>query len=177
MRSKFKIAALAAAASMAAASAASAGAYDFNYVTLDGPSGVETASGSFTTSDVEANGGYQILSVNGSANGSQIMGLSTYADADNIYFDTTPHFDFGGFSFATQAGPIYNLFSQAGYYVISSTVDSVGYPQSGSPVTSLTISAAPEPATWLMLLGAVALVGGCLRVAAARRTRELVATA
>ena len=154
-------------AAFVAAGSARASSYDFSYTAAGGPSGVEFGSGEITLSNTETNGAFQVTAISGQANLSEITGLSPYAAADNEVFASPPPVDLGGISFATASGIDYNFYSyNNGFYVLSSAVDSIGYPANGSPVTSLTFtptSAVPEPATWLLMIAGIGGIGLILR--------------
>ncbi len=103
------------------------------YVTSDGTSGI--ASGAIT-------------------------GLSSYADADNILYETGApgQVSFSGISFS-EGGETFNLYSwNEGDYALASVVDAVGYPQNGV-IGTLTVTAVPELTTWAMLLAGFASLG------------------
>jgi hypothetical protein len=108
-------------------------------------------------------GYYDVESIFGFGNGSKITELSAYASADNYFSYPVsnpgdPYVSFSGLSFATAAGPNYNLYSwNSGYYEVSSAVDAIGYPQNGTPI-SLTVSV-PEVSTWMMMFAGFTLLG------------------
>ncbi|MGA2486872.1 MAG: hypothetical protein ABSF49_12910 [Roseiarcus sp.] len=89
-----------------------------------------------------------------------ITGLSSYADADNILYETGApgQVSFSGISFV-EGGETFNLYSwNEGDYALVSVVDAVGYPQNGV-VGTLTVTAVPELSTWAMLLAGFAGLG------------------
>ena len=176
-------------ASAALAGGAQAATYDFSYLTTPGSSApFELGTGSFTT-----NAAGMITSVGpiGTAltDGmlTSIVGgaPSSFAGADNMYYGTSPHFDFSGFSFATTSGVDVNLASDfmappgavfpAGttYTALDSALNPDGLDTGTvSPIT-LDItevgSAVPEPSTWAFMIAGVAMIGGMLRFARGRR--------
>lgn len=148
--------------SAVAAVPASAASYIFNYNSISGP--LENATGSFST-----NSSGTITSIAGAvtnASGtSAITGLSTYASADNKFSSTQPYFDFSGLSFRSVSGISFNLYSNAGSYLVTDTVfDPTGAsPLSDDAIVRLTVSAVPEPAAWTMLLLGIGALGSALR--------------
>jgi len=132
--------------------------FDFHY-SGDGYWGFGQFISNDTTSD------YYITDVTGKANGSEINGSSTYAGASNLLgFPSQPYTDEGGISFTTASGVAFNLFTlgSPAAYVLSSAVDPVGYASNGVPIC-LQISAAPEPATWAMMLIGFGGLGAAMR--------------
>lgn len=109
-----------------------------------------------------------------------ITGLSPYADADNVLYNvgTANDYSFGGVSFTVlgtdnTTTADYNLYVwNNATYLLVSTVDSVGYPQNGTPAasgpdfverSSAFVSAVPESATWLLLLLGFGAAGVAMR--------------
>jgi hypothetical protein len=126
--------------------------YAIDYTTTAGISADLIVSATQTPT----NGPFTVYAVSGERNGFAITGLSSYAESDQLLFAADPYVDFSGLSFSTAQGD-YNLFSNNpttpyDYAEIDSTVDSVGYPQSGVLLTSLSVTDVPEPAS-LALLG------------------------
>jgi hypothetical protein len=105
---------------------------------------------------------------------SAITGISPYAGADQLLAGAPLLPDFGGISFSTATNGDFNLYTWNGAsYELSSNVDPVGYPQNGVLLSSFSVSAVPEPATW-----AVFFLGlGALGVALRRRKPALAAAA
>jgi hypothetical protein len=172
----FKTLLAAATLALAIAGSASASVWNFSYLTANGPSGVESGHGQVTINDST----FAIEGITGIANGLAITGLSTYAAADNQIFFTSPHVDFGGVSVSTttgtMSGPDFNFFFNNGaYFVISSAVDPVGFASSGSEIIQASFSAAPESATWLLLLAGIGGAGVMLRRARSTDKRAAIA--
>jgi hypothetical protein len=129
-----------------------------------------TAAGTFTTVDSpDANGGYLITGITGTRNGITIIGLQASGTSipgnepyvvDNLVFlGSGPQLTSNGFGFSTadgaSANPFYADFLPApGYLEFFSTP---GLGSSELPVQfSATLVAVPEPATWGLVLGALA---------------------
>jgi hypothetical protein len=150
-----------------AASAAEAKSWDFSF-TSTGP---DTASGTFTTTNTGPT--YTVTDITGTIDGSTITGLSSYAGADQLLFmPGPPNFDVGGISFSALDGISYNLtdFPDGSNRITNSVYDPPGV---GTPepfqLTSLTITAVPESATWLMMVMGVAAIGAGLRMGRGRQ--------
>jgi hypothetical protein len=130
-----------------------------------------SASGQFTVSSVaNGDGSHTVTGVTGTQTvgliTSAITGLSSYAAADQELFTLLPYVDLAGISFSTMGLGDFNIFSNGGNFELSSTIDSVGYPGNGSPVTFEVTDVAPgvpEPATWAMMLMGFGLIGATLR--------------
>lgn len=56
-------------------------------------------------------------------------------------------------------------------------VGAVGFTAQATGVMAGSVSAAPEPGTWALMLGGLAMIGGMLRIAGARRRENAVASA
>ncbi len=128
--------------------------FDFSVSSIGAPGDI--ASGTFIA-NLSSPGIYSLTSITGTFDGSAITGLSTYANADNqLFYPTQPFVDFQGISFQTAGLCDVNLFSNSGYFEVKSTVDSVGYYFSGTPislsVSATTVSATPLPSSWTMML-------------------------
>jgi hypothetical protein len=148
---KLKVYSLVAAGSLAAAvmvcGAAQAKVWDFSY-----SGGGESGSGAFITGDVGSP--YTITGITGTADGSAITGLSSYAGADQLLFvPGPPSADFGGISFSTAAGIDYNLtnFPDGLDNITNSVVNPGGVPCCTVSI-DLSVTAIPEPTTWAMML-------------------------
>jgi hypothetical protein len=157
---------LAAASLILAAGAAQAGVYDFSF-----SDGADSASGVLTT----APGGSPdtVIGISGYLDGQLITGLSPYAGADQLLYDGAPFVDFSGVSF-NAGGVSYNVYNWNGAdWLLKSTVDPVGYPQNGTELISGTVSSAPEPGTWALMVIGIGMAGAALR----RRPRPAPAAA
>jgi hypothetical protein len=153
-----------------AASAASAKSWDFSFTS----SGGDVASGMFTTSG--AGPTYTITGITGVIDSSAIIGLSSYAAADQLLFmPGPPNFDVGGVSFTALDGISYNLtdFPDGSNRITNNVIDPPGV---GTPepfqLTSLTITALPESATWLMMVMGIAAIGAGLRMGRERQLAD-----
>jgi hypothetical protein len=95
-----------------------------------------------------------------------------------LLYPSQPYVDFQGISFQTASLGIVNLFSNSGYFEVKSTVDSVGYYFSGTPislaVSAAAVSATPLPSTWGMMLLGLGVVG---YLAYRRKRNDAVPTA
>jgi hypothetical protein len=172
MRMSLKLAC--ATALMAMAAPAFAGHFLFS-ITGSGYS----ASGMLTTDDLSgepndypcagcATGpGYLVTGMTGTINGDAITGvapLGALAGNNNKLYTTAPYLDWGDLGIQT-ATHIYNVFEakyytgQSGWFIVANDT-----PLFSSPVTfSLSAAPAPEPASWVLLVGGFGLVGGALR--------------
>jgi PEP-CTERM motif len=122
------------------------------YFSFDG-SGID-ASGSGTATLVSGDE-YLVTSLWGTQNGEPMTLLPPegYADNDNYFFTSAPFLDIPGASFSLPGGTDYNVYYYAGAYYDCNSVDNgVCYVGSGIPVTSGSLSLAPEPGT-LVLFG------------------------
>jgi hypothetical protein len=153
--------AAAAVVSFALAANASAKTYDFAF-----SNSTDTGSGAFDVS------GSTVDSISGIVDGLMIKGLTSYAGSDQGLSPSAPFVDFSGISFFTSADS-YNLFSDPSDFLLKASVDPIGYPQNGQPIT-LNISAVPEPGVWAMMLVGAALMGASLRLSK-RREADLAA--
>jgi PEP-CTERM motif len=142
-----------------AAASEPAGAEVFDW-SLTGPApgkgGVPfPGSGTITATLTSRPGVWDIDTIAGTVNGSEVTGTSTFQSADNQLF--TNGFAFvstTGISFKTAAGQMVNIFSFFGqstpptgnaYGELSSDPTAFG-------VGTFTLTAVPEPATWAMML-------------------------
>jgi hypothetical protein len=135
--------------------------FDFSVKSTDATG--DLASGTFIA-NLSSPGIYSLTSITGTFDGIAITGLSTYANADNqLFYPTQPFVDFQGISFQTAGLGDVNLFSNSGYFEVKSTVDSVGYYFSGTPislsVSATTVSATPLPSTFPLFVGGLAALG------------------
>lgn len=165
--------AAAAIAALATAGSASAKTYVFDFQNAD-PSdayGAITIKGTFTASSALPSA---ISGITGTVSGAPtplltngvITGLSPYAGADNTLYAANANINddvsFGGISFSVGSAA-YNLYTyNGGGYLLASSIDPVGYPQNGTP-GALTVSAAPEPAVWAMMLVGFGGLGMAIR--------------
>ena len=131
-----------------------------------------TASGTFTTVDTpDMNGGYLITGITGDQNGDAITGLYAAGTAipgndgypvDNLVFASGPQLSGNGFGFVTTSGvnanPFYADFTTPAGYLSFESKGSSGTDTSELPISfSATLVSTPEPATFGLLLGALAL--------------------
>lgn len=142
-----------------ATTAARAEAWQIDYTTVGGDSGVVN----LITDNTLTNGATNVIGISGERDGYAITKLSPYAASDQLLFAVNPYFDFSGISFettqistSTPATPTgfadYNLFTNNGSaYELASNVDPVGYPQNGVIFTSLTVTDVPEPVSMALL--------------------------
>jgi hypothetical protein len=157
MKNSVKLAGVILAMGLATGSA-SAKVWEFSYTDGVGDSG----SGTFITSSVGPT--YRVTGITGTADGNMITGLSSYAGSDQILYPivypTSAGVDLAGISFSTLGGPDFNLYAyQGGTWLLNSTVDWIGYPQNGNPLTSFSVSTVPEVSTWVMMLAGFAGLG------------------
>ena len=159
------------------ATSAQADVFDFTITSSNGD-----ATGQFTTTGGPST--FTITGVTGEVAGSAITSLSGYGGADNTLFMPAPFVDRAGVAFAAASGLDYNIFENVpGVYGFCSSavqLTCTGGDANGAPepevfsVTPAGSGAAPEPATWaLMLLGA-GMLGGA-RWFARRRDLALAA--
>jgi hypothetical protein len=132
---------------------------------------------------------YLLTAISGTINGQAILGLSGYAGGDQLVFYPNPPnvvVNGNGFGFSVGNGSIsYNIYEDFGLYPLPSPYH-CGAPYcligpgdtltggAGDPVIALetlTLTAAPEPATWAMMLVGFAGLG----FAAYRRKTAAVA--
>jgi hypothetical protein len=130
--------------------------FDFSANSIGKPG--DLTSGMFTAS-LSSPGIYTVTGITGTFDGVAITGLSTYANADNeLFFPMQPYVDFQGISFHTAGLGDINLFSNAGYFEVKSTVDSVGYYFDGTPI-SLNVAVTPLPSTFPLFVAGLAVLG------------------
>lgn len=146
---------------------ASAAEYIFNFTpsqALIGPP--VSGSGTFTTSDVSTVIGgrtaFQITSITGMVNGSQIVApTGNYGN----YFTTGPTFlDGTGLRFFTQSGIDVRFFFQdtVSRYRVN-TFGAFGSSEYVNATSSRATAAVPEPATWALMVIGFGAVGFALR--------------
>jgi hypothetical protein len=164
---------LAGAAMLALACGASAKTFNWSYVGTNGYS--VSASGTLTATPL-GGGAFQVTSMTGMRDGSPVDGTADYAFEDNVVYTTDPHLDYPGLAF-TVGSDAFNVYfdtettdayacGAVGYCEIGPGV--VGTSGLGPPVDpvhtiNFSLSAAPEPASWaIMLIGTFGL-GAALR--------------
>ena len=164
----------------AAAAAAPAQAEVFDW-SLTGPApglgGVPfPGSGTITATLTSSPGVFDIDTITGMVNGSEITGKSTFGGADNLLF--TNGFAFvstNGISFETAAGQSVNIFSFFGQGT-PPTGNAYGESTSnpvGGGVGTFTLTAVPEASPWAMML----LGFGGLGIAGFRASQKRAAAA
>ncbi|NJC34330.1 hypothetical protein GGR88_001804 [Sphingomonas jejuensis] len=169
---------LAGAAMLCAAAPASAATFTF---TAAG-TGL-TAAGTFTTTDttttVDGRQAFTITGLTGTFNGQAITSLLPAGTdiggerSDNLLFGAQPFFTIGGVAFRVDgydADLNFYSFAGVGEAFFSANVNGMNetlppLPVAGTPVTFTLerVAAVPEPATWAMMIGGFALVGGLMR--------------
>lgn len=178
MLSKKFLALTAGAALLLFSPTAKAGVFTFTYNDIaDALSG----SGTFTTGDVSSP--YLVTGISGIADGFTITGLmppvgpSTPPFGNNnlLYYPGSPNFvDFSGIAFTTSGGPNFDLYFNnvefTGYSKLQQPAIDSGFGLAAGTPISLTVSAVPEPASWVMMLLGFAAVG----FAAYRRAKKTV---
>ena len=165
MTTKF-FAAAGAAALLLSCGAANATVFDFSFA-----NGTDSGSGQFTATGTGPT--YTVTGVTGMVDGLAITGLSAYGDADELLsYPPGEPADIGGIAFSTSADT-YNVYAYTGGpWLIKASVDPVGLnPDNGTPLTSFTATAVPEPSTWAVMLFGF----GGLGVAMRRRARAALA--
>jgi len=137
----------------ASVGSASATVYDFslfdtaNDFGQNGPSDYDVASGQFTVV------GGVITNVTGTFDGFAITGASAYAGSDNVLNPGPDYGDYGGISFSVANGNSYNITDFLGpEALLSSSTDAGGNGSDPSLLRGFTVSAVPEPATWMLFL-------------------------
>lgn len=117
-----------------------------------------------TTSDSLTNtsfgSGFLITSVTGMRGGVPVNLLSNAFSADNILYPAVPYFDYAGFAFTTAGNDTFNIYwgnvdqsriLPGSYFeCYAAGCDGLGY--KANPVSELSVSGIPEPATWEMML-------------------------
>src|SRR5580704_6800805 len=156
------------AAALVVGGAAQAKVWDFSY-----SGGGETGSGTFITGEVGSP--YMITGITGTADGSAITGLSSYAGADQLLYIGGPYYaDYSGISFATAAAIDYNLTNYPdGFNNITNSVVNPGGVPCCTVSIDMGVAAVPEPATWAMMLLGFAGLG----FAGYRKSREAISLA
>jgi hypothetical protein len=170
---------------------ASAATYNFDFSTTDS---VFAVTGAITTADtLDAIGGYDVLSISGTIfgpgfgpaggtialepNSSQhFYDYALLFQYDNVYFPSAPTSVDGNGLLFSAGGYDYNLYSDGPTYYLS-TDNPAGVYNPGEvgvfsdPIETESVTSAPEPSTWaLMLLGFVGLGLAARRQARRRET-------
>lgn len=173
-----KHALFASAALFAAAAPASAATFGFSAT----GTGL-TAMGTFTTTDttttVDGRQAFTITGLTGTFNGQAITSLLPAGTniggelTDNLLFEAQPFFTFGGVAFRADGYDAdLNFYSETelseAFFsdnVNGSTETVLPLPANGTPIafTLMRVTAVPEPASWAMMIGGFALVGGAMR--------------
>jgi hypothetical protein len=118
-------------------------------------------SGTIDASPTASTGVFDIDTITGVINGSEITGTSAFRGADNEVFTNGFAFtSIAGISFETAAGQSVNIFS---FFSQGSPPTGNAYGELASPggfgVGTLTLTAVPEASTWAMMLIGFAGVG------------------
>lgn len=141
---------------------APAGAAVFSFAFIDDASSTLDAMGTITTSDTAGlSGGFDVLGITGTVNGSTITGVQepTAYYGDNILYTGTPHVDYSGIVFDA-GSTVYKIYHTTSYYLYNATSGAFPGTSGRFGITPLASgSAVPEPATWAMLAGGLALIG------------------
>jgi len=181
-----------AAAAISAPLAANAVTYDFNSLgnysgsfSLDVSGGFATdGSGTINIPGDAPEALTLVTSATPGVYGGDIFGSN---GGDNLEFDNAVPIDSIGYVFAI--GPAGDLNRDTNalitFYSNGDGTDGAAlfgfvngtryYQNSGEPVTLTATSAAPEPGTWALMFGGLAMIGGMLRIANARRRENEVA--
>jgi hypothetical protein len=174
------LSALAAVAGMATALPATAGTYEVSYM-----AGGQTADLLLSVADIQdpcCTGGYDILGVSGNLGPDAVTGLVATSSPgvvtsapvganpilfDNVFYTSPPNFDIYGLLFTT-ASDYYNIYNESGqYYQLTPEQKDAG--SLGDIVTSLTVTAVPEPESWGFLAFGLAIISF---LAARRKSRH-----
>jgi hypothetical protein len=157
---------------LAISAPASAANFDFSFsgTNLFGLPALTSGSGTFTTSDTAMQVGgrtaFTVTGISGSLNGSAINGLAGgFLGSNNLYYTTGPSFvDGSGIGFTTTGGTFASLYYQdsiPSYRLTTTGPFATGFVTASSSQTAT--SAAPEPASWALMVGGFGLVGGAMR--------------
>jgi hypothetical protein len=154
---RVKLLAIVSAAALVFAGSAQAKVYQLNFT-----SGIDSGIVDFTTAGPWTGSGVGITGVSGQIDGSAVTGLSGYAGADNLLYDTAPHVDLGGVSVST-AVDTFNFTNYGSFQLLKASVDPTGSNADDLVPIRGSFVAVPEPATWTMLIMGVAAVGFAAR--------------
>ena len=180
------IAAIAALSVAAISTSAQAADWVFSFSGSDAFSPQSTVSGSGRITTSDAGSPFTVLAISGTVSDSAvdaggpftITGLDgSYGGPSNLlYYPSQPFVDFGGISFTTDTGGVFNLGLGGGGtygYVLNSSVINPGGGccTAGSTDINLHVAGVPEPATWGLMISGFGLAGAALR-----RRRAAVAT-
>jgi hypothetical protein len=162
--------AAAGALALGSGSAASAAVYTWSFTTVETTElNPISGSGSLTTQDVAVGGNYLVTAFSGTWGGVNIQSLlapGTFGGNDNLLnpLNAVP-FTYNGLSFTTasavQGFSTWNIFAQRGV-PYSETLTNNEKWVDGNFVLTLS-SAVPEPASWAMMIGGLALAGIAMR--------------
>jgi len=148
-----------------AAAPAAALTYAYSFASTGGDAG----SGFLTTATA---GTSSITSITGTFDGSAVTALSPYAGANNILTPSGPYVSIRGVSVSTAGGTNYNLYFQGSNYGITDSFNDPGGTGVGKRIlTSFSVTAVPEPATWGLMIVGFGMTG----FAARRRTNAMIA--
>jgi PEP-CTERM motif len=147
------------AAALALCAAAPAAAADY-IVTYTGTSAI---NGAFSARlRLTVFGGFA-TAIRGTRNGIAVTALSPYAAATQRFSPTAPETDFGGISYGTTGGTLYNIFHDGALGEINSIDTPGGNLANESRFATFSVAGIPEPTMWAMMILGFGLVGGAMR--------------
>lgn len=119
-----------------------------------------SGSGEFTANFLGGSQ-YDVIGVAGTADGSNITGLSSYAGADNqLYYPGSPlHVTFAGISFATANALLWNIWSDGTNYGILNTTFCEGTSTCGLVPIDISIAPVPLPAAVPLFAAGLSAMG------------------
>ncbi|MCG2673285.1 PEPxxWA-CTERM sorting domain-containing protein [Bradyrhizobium sp. GCM10023182] len=153
---KLTLAVVLSVSSLLSAVSANASVFDFTY--SDSANDI-FGHGTFTTSDVASP--FTITGISGTETylglTETILGLSSYASANNLLFIPAPFVDFSGIAFTTASNQFGIGWTGSNYGI----VDFNSNPSGGCCGTEVTfnVTAVPEPSTWAMMISGFICVG------------------